>query len=424
MASSSFQEEAKPIADQLDVSFIKEHKLCLSCLGRIFAKLGRGEKDDQGMLNQTRGQEITEIMGLDDAPLPTDCWLCEGITDEHARFASLAVKKMGEWEYSTFLIGSKFDAEIMEKEELLWSEMIGEYSEPIKAEFNREVGKLVLDMTEKNVEFNRPDIVAVIDTMYESIALQISPLYLYGRYTKLVRGIPQTRWPCRECLGKGCERCGNTGKMYQTSVEEVVGCHVMKHSGGKDHRFHGMGREDVDALMRGNGRPFVIEIKEPKKRELPLEQIMLDIEKSDEGVGVIGLRPSDNDEVVMIKNARPYKRYMLKATIEGEFSEEKLKEVVVSLGEKVIEQKTPTRVVHRRADKIRKREVKSLAILELSGNTVVFDITAEAGTYVKELVHGDEGRTQPSIAGEMGVKIKVEELDVLEILDSKKTGAD
>ncbi len=423
MTLKTFHDSVEPLLGQIDFTFLKDNRICFTCLGRIFAKLGQ-DGDEEGLSNQVRGQEIKRMKDVPDPTEPEDCWLCEGITNDYPRFASMAIEKMKEWEHDTFLLGSKFDAEMVEKEELIWSEISGEFSEPIKAEFNREVGKLVHIEMGKEPEFSKPDIVAVIDTMYESVNLQISPLYIYGRYTKSKRGIPQTRWPCRQCMGKGCSKCDNTGKLYQTSVEEIVAQEVMKYSGGKDHRFHGMGREDIDALMKGRGRPFVVEIKEPMKRALPLDKIMEALQDPDLGASATEMRPSDNDEVVRIKSARSDKQYMISGIIQGDFSEEKLKEVVASLGEKTIDQKTPTRVKHRRADKIRKRKVKTISILELSGDRVAFAITAEAGTYIKELVHGDDGRTIPSVAGELGVEIKVEELDVLEILDSDDPGAD
>ena len=52
-----------------------------------------------------------------------------------------------------------------------------------------------------------------------------------------------------------------------------------------------------------------------------------------------------------------------------------------------------------------------------NGETAEIRVTAEAGTYVKELVHGDHGRTEPSLAGALGVACEVVELDVLDVLD-------
>ncbi|MCS5582384.1 MAG: hypothetical protein NZ777_02605, partial [Pseudomonadales bacterium] len=85
----------------------------------------------------------------------------------------------------------------------------------------------------------------------------------------------------------------------------------------------------------------------------------------------------------------------------------------------VLEQRTPTRVAHRRADKVRKRSV--LEVTDTSAETVDDEIFAEvtlrceSGTYVKETIHGDGGRTTPSIAGLLSVDCEVVWLDVADI---------
>lgn len=43
---------------------------------------------------------------------------------------------------------------------------------------------------------------------------------------------------------------------------------------------------------------------------------------------------------------------------------------------------------------------------------VVLDIITQAGTYVKELVHGEFGRTSPSITSTIGQEIDIIALDV------------
>ncbi|MCJ7464165.1 MAG: THUMP domain-containing protein, partial [Thermoplasmata archaeon] len=63
-------------------------------------------------------------------------------------------------EHNNFLIGTRVDPEIQEKEERLWSEVGQDTAEPIKAELNREIGKIVEAKTEKPVEFDTPDVVA------------------------------------------------------------------------------------------------------------------------------------------------------------------------------------------------------------------------------------------------------------------------
>jgi tRNA pseudouridine synthase 10 len=395
--------------------------LCHNCLGRQFAKLGHGMSNKErgfylrnALLNQlTDEKDKTAIMHQ-----PPQCYVCKNLFDEIEKFSDIVVKELEQYNYDTFLIGSKIDAEIVDREERLWGELGNQQYEPIKAEVNREVGKLVESKTKKEVDFERPNIVAVIDTSFDNVELQVSPLYLYGRYKKFIRGIPQTRWDCKECYGKGCEKCNYLGKMYETSVEEIIAKRVMGLTKGAEHSFHGMGREDIDARMLGNGRPFVLEIKVPIRRQFNLKDLEKVInEYADGKVGVSDLRFSSKEEVVAIKDAKVFKSY----NVEAEFTESidygKLKEVVRAFKEKSIEQRTPKRVLHRRADKIRKRIVKDIGIEVIGKQTVKFKITGESGIYIKELIHGDEGRTKPSIAGYLNTNIEIKNLDVIYIHD-------
>jgi tRNA pseudouridine synthase 10 len=413
MTSEDIRIGIEVAAKELNSAGFAQFQLCDPCLGRLFAKVGRGFE------NRNRGVIAREILALAPIGNEADCTLCKGLTSKMDLLAELAVDAFGGWEYTTFLIGTKFEPEILAAEETVWAEVGASQTEPIKAEFNREIGKRVEKLVGKEAEFLKPDIVAVIDTTYESVDVQVASSYIYGRYRKLSREIPQTRWPCRECRGRGCDRCHDTGKMYPDSVEELVGRIALKHSNGKDHSFHGMGREDIDALMLGNGRPFILEIKEPKIRSLDFKTLQDEVNASTEMIQISELRASNGDEVVRIKSARPLKSYRVHVAFDAPVNEENLKEVVVSLGGTNIAQQTPNRVMHRRADLNRDRKVVTIEAKLLNPCEAVFDITAEAGTYIKEFTHGDGGRTVPSIAGELGVGCEVRTLDVLNILDNE-----
>ena len=83
-------------------------------------------------------------------------------------------------------------------------------------------------------------------------------------------------------------------------------------------------------------------------------------------------------------------------------------------------QRTPDRVAHRRADLIRRRDVIDVnkpivEIMEDGTKEVEFTLRCESGTYVKETVHGDSGRTQPSVASLLKAKCEVLWLDVGDI---------
>jgi tRNA pseudouridine synthase 10 len=250
-----------------------EPKLCARCLGRLVAKAGKG------FTNPHRGSTVASIIGYACAD-EAECPVCRGVFLRLEAYAGMCAKAAEPWGSSNFLVGSRFDPCGSEIEERLWGELKTDAHEPIKSEFNRELGKLLAGKLGKEPEFERPDVTFVVDTQYDVVDVQVAPLFVRGRYRKLVRGIPQTRWPCKPCRGAGCDRCGGTGKMYQTSVEEIVAAPVMEQTGGSEHFFHGMGREDVDALMLGEGRPFVLEIRAPRTRAVDFAAVEARVWKS------------------------------------------------------------------------------------------------------------------------------------------------
>ena len=382
--------------------------LCDACLGRLVGKAGHG------LTNAERGGALRERFVV---PAGGPCWLCGGLLGEVGKFADLSAMKLEPWEFRTFLVGSKVDPEVAAREESLWSELGATQAEAIKSELNREIGKRLEARFRRPAEFTRPDVVAIVDTAFDSVSVTVNPLFVYGRYRKLVRGIPQTRWPCRRCGGKGCEHCGGKGKMYETSVEEIVAAPVMAQTGGSGHALHGMGREDVDALMLGRGRPFIVEIKEPVRRTVDLMAVVAAVNRTGQ-VEVADLRPATGDRVVALKEDRARKSYRVLVRLAGPVGDGKLKTAVSSLVGRPIAQRTPVRVSHRRADRTRERLVTAIEVSRHDGATVELRVTAEAGTYVKELVHGDGGRTIPSLAEALGVACEVVELDVLDIQDS------
>ncbi len=121
----------------------------------------------------------------------SSCWLCEDLFEQMPRFADEIVGSLEGLEYRNFLVGTKVDCCIQDREERLWAEVGGETAEPIKAELNREIGKLVGEKIGLDVEFDAPDVVALIDTRFCHVKIDLAPLFLYGRYLKLSREIPK-----------------------------------------------------------------------------------------------------------------------------------------------------------------------------------------------------------------------------------------
>ena len=67
------------------------------------------------------------------------------------------------------------------------------------------------------------------------------------------------------------------------------------------------------------------------------------------------------------------------------------------------------------------RRIVEAELVEGDAGRFTVQLRTEAGTYVKEWVEGDGGRTDPNLSGVLGVPLKVESLDVLEIHDIEVT---
>lgn len=425
---------------------LKEGPICDSCLGRQFGKLSTG------LTNAQRGFAIKAALSMQAAAdgdmeaqellatsfLPArkvlgieaqdeECWLCRGLFQDLKnieKWADRCIDAAKGFEYGTLLVGTKVPPIYSEKEEVLWAECGLTHAEPMKAELNREVGKAVSIKAGKEVDFKRPDVVFTIDLAKDRVELKANSLFIYGRYNKYVRDIPQTRWPCRECGGKGikgeaaCPHCRGTGKMYPTSVEEQINHEVKLAFNAEDGVLHGAGREDIDARMLGEGRPFIMEVISPRIRWVDLEGLEQKINAYASGkVSVSGLHYVDKNAVKEVKSIKPYKTYRLKVIYNDDISIETLKSSLATLSNTTISQRTPERVLHRRANLERKRRVYDITVEELNEAEKYFIITVrcEGGLYVKELVSGDKGRTNPSLSALLGRECRVAELDVISV---------
>ena len=384
--------------------------LCDRCLGRMFGKIGTG------MTNDVRGRRIRDALSEmgEDLPAADLCPVCEDVFSLMPRFAENVAEAVNEVESENFLVGTKVEPSIVETEKALWEKYGLENPEAIKSELNREIGKLVLPLVHRRVEFKNPQVVALVDTRFGDVKLDIAPLFIGGRYNKYSREIPQTIWPCRECHGKGCPHCHGKGKMYETSVQEIIGDIALEMAEGDEHFFHGMGREDIDARMLGDGRPFVLEISQPKKRFIDLDE--LDKRSSaGEMAAFNSLHFVQREAVERYKGAASDKIYRVRVKADGKVNKETVVEVALSFKDADIDQRTPRRVEHRRADLVRHRRIHWVTADSFDEDGFDLELETDSGTYVKEFVSGDDGRTQPNFSERLGIKCVVVALDVLAI---------
>ena len=385
-------------------------KICKNCLGRKLSKTVEGSN------NIERADKAVEELGIDLDDV--DCAVCNNLFDklDEGLYEKIddKINRLGV-EFETFLVGSKISKDIQERDEEL-SEKFNLDVETIKKEVNRLIGLGIWERYDKEAEFESQDIVFNVDLTGEpKVRIQINPLYIEGKYNKLKRGIPQTKWPCTKCKGRGCEECNYTGKQYPESVEELISEHFLKLTKGREAKFHGAGREDIDVLMLGSGRPFVLEIKEPKIRNIDLASMEEKINHINEGkTSYHNLHVCERRRKAEIKQSSPdtYKVYNALVKCDGEIDMDKL-EQIRDLNE--IHQQTPQRVLRRRADKVRIKHVLDLSYEMIDDTSFNMRIKTEGGLYIKELISGDDGRSKPNISEILGVNAICEQLDVIEV---------
>ncbi len=253
-----------------------------------------------------------------------------------------------------------------------------------------------------------------------------STLYFESRYRKLQRGLPQTIFYCPKCKGDrrrrvGCSKCEGFGKLTKESVQELISRRLVPAMKAKLGKFHGAGREDIDVLMLGKGRPFVFEVVGARNPDIDLEAMRLEIQERADGA--IELAPFERVErrrVVYWKETHFDKTYRAEVALDASPSPERLAEVRGFAGG--IIQRTPQRVAHRRADLERERKLKVLDLQERSDGGLDLRVLCQHGTYVKEWISGDEERTTPSLAKLLGVASVCRLLDVEEILTPEIEG--
>jgi tRNA pseudouridine synthase 10 len=404
--------------------------VCDACLGRLVADRSFG------LRNEERGRALrTTVALVDDEPYEPpesdDCWVCEGLC---ARFDDLADRVVAALEglaFDSYQLGSRVAPLLTENEALLREEVgldpvDGAHGEDLGKELNREVGRRVGARTGAEVDFERPDVQVTLDvgiTPEETdIEVGLNSVAVYGRYRKLARDVPQTEWPCSACGatgsqhgGRTCSECDGTGYRYRTSVEQEVGPTLVEAHRGREGVFHGAGREDVDALMLGTGRPFVLEVKEPHRRGLDLSTLRNEINEASDAIEVLGLRYATHDMVERVKELEASKVYRMAVTFDDPVAEADLQAALDELRGATVEQRTPSRVDHRRADLVRERTVYDISGSTTDEEHATLVVHGAGGLYVKELVSSDEGRTEPSLAGLLGVGAEVTALDVLAV---------
>lgn len=197
---------------------------------------------------------------------------------------------------------------------------------------------------------------------------------------------------------------------FQTALANVVGY--------GHYKFHSAGREDVDVRMLGSGRPFVLELVSPHRETLTAEQlraIEAAVNDSD-GVEIDQLRYTTQDITVDLARHSESKTKTYRCVVwcsRAIVSDaDPLLVAANATKDLVVSQRTPLRVLHRRSLLDRPKVIHSIRCERVNSHWLMVELETQAGTYVKEFVHGDLGRTVPSLGVLLGGRCDIIQLDV------------
>ncbi|KAG2260751.1 hypothetical protein Bca52824_080045 [Brassica carinata] len=229
---------------------------------------------------------------------------------------------------------------------------------------------------------------------------------------KYSRNLSQTRWIIDD------------ERMSEASVEEIIGGNILPECVGDSYKFH------AAALFR-YGCWVQVDLSSQQSLTEIEEKINNSEKKLLKILNIIGsqcwamMREGEAEKQVSF--AKCYRNIVILTQLmvcnmlhlygfAGPLEEKDINSIP-SLKELKIFQKTPVRVLHRRSPLERERTIHWMKVEKIKGSSHYFPLhlCTQAGTYIKEFVHGDLGRTSPSMGSILGCRAEILQLDVTDV---------
>ncbi|KAL3286525.1 hypothetical protein HHI36_001030 [Cryptolaemus montrouzieri] len=262
-----------------------------------------------------------------------------------------------------------------------------------------------------------------------SITIEGLPIFIGGRYCKYSRLLSQTPWNNENTNGDGIvdelESKRTQNRVITSCVQDIIFDGLHRTFGFDKERmtFSASGREDTDVRCLGSGRPFFVKIENVKgKVKTELFRALEETINQSTDVSVFDMQQVDKTALKEIKCGEELKRKTYIALCLIKDPMKYAGEVVPKINEVdcknlIIQQKTPTRVIHRRTLSTRPKQIFYMKAIEIPEYRDLFQLTVitQAGTYVKEFIHGDFGHTYPCLGNLINTDVDIFRLDVIGI---------
>jgi hypothetical protein len=246
-----------------------------------------------------------------------------------------------------------------------------------------------------------------------TVSMRRETVFLVGKYSKHCREFGQSQWDHNE-TSVSESICPVVCELFKSPIDKCL--------------FSASGREDMDVRCLGSGRPFVLQVGDPRSLAPLLDdgKMLREVVIDTGDVVVKGLRWVDKGVMDWLhwSTEQHLKTYRCVVWSE-EVLPENLTEVSHTVKNLKVFQKTPLRVLHRRTENTRQKTMHSVHAERLNDHYAIVTLVASAGAYIKEFIHADFGRTSPSfcdvIFGRF-VRCDILQLDVLEVQQDDEEG--
>jgi tRNA pseudouridine synthase 10 len=210
-----------------------------------------------------------------------ECNICSGLMQEtDSIMLRISETLSNDYNFNTFLIGATLPAKLLEKEDRIRARLKIRGRENIKSQLTRNLRKMFTEMTKKQIDFLHPDLMINLQFQRDTgldIDIKMRPLIMLGRYIKNNRGMPQR--------SGGEHNSGNELSLQRqsfpsvnlaprlgsvictsedSSIQSIISREILRVTKGEGLKFSWIGSEDENSLVLGSGRPFFVQIRNPK----------------------------------------------------------------------------------------------------------------------------------------------------------------
>jgi tRNA pseudouridine synthase 10 len=322
-----------------------------------------------------------------------------------------------DYQFDTFLIGATLPANIFEIEDQIRARFKIRGRETIKSQLIRYLRKKFSEVTKKRIDILHPDLTINLQ-FQKNTSLEINtkmrPLIMLGRYIKKNRGIPQRSGGEHNSGNEVCIQSEPYHIVSQTprqasvirtledaSIQSIISKEILRITKGEALKFSWIGSEDENSLVLGSGRPFFVQIRNPKTIHLNQKKLRF----QEYGLFV-------NIEEFFERLPEQPVQFIAKTRIVIQASRQIGKEgglKIKSLANSIV-------VFQNQKNKSRSsaKRIYSIDIVKINNKIFELDVIADGGLAIKQFVEGRE-YISPNISAVANLQCKCLLFDILDI---------